>query len=44
MQPLAKNRRTLDSFPGLSQTTPQHQLQLSAIGNAAHAKQNPLFR
>ena len=44
MQTLAENWRTLDSFPRLSQTTPQHQLQLLAIGNAAHAKQDPLFR
>ena len=44
MQPPVENRRTLDSFHGLFQTTPQHQLELFAIGNAAHAKQDPLFR
>jgi hypothetical protein len=43
-QPPAENRRTLDSFLGLFQTTAQHQLELLAIGNAAHAKQDPLFR
>ena len=30
--------------PSLFQTTPPHQLGLLTIGNAAHAKQDPLFR
>lgn len=36
--------RTLDSYHGLFQTMPQTQVELFAIGNAAHAKQDPLFR
>ena len=39
-----ENRSVLDSFPGLFQTMLQYQLELLAIGNAAHAKQDPLFR
>jgi hypothetical protein len=44
MQSPVENRLTLDSFPGLFQTMPQYQVELLAIGNAAHAKQDPLFR
>ena len=42
--PMLRIVRTLDSFHGLFQTTSQHHLELLAIGNAAHAKQDPLFR
>ena len=44
MQWPVENRLALDSFRGLFQTMPQYQLELFAIGNAAHAKQDPLFR
>jgi hypothetical protein len=42
--PMLRIVRTLDSFPGLFQTTAQQHVEWLAIGNAAHAKQDPLFR